>query len=379
MIYLDQSATSLKKPAEVARAVYQALTGTLGNPARGAHQAALEALKAVGRARRSLADFFGVGPMDLAFTPNATYALNIAIKGALSKKDRVLTTRLEHNSMLRPLYEMQAQGMALDFVPLNKQGFYHWADVRSALRPDTTAIAVNAMSNVTGDIAPLPEIAELCFKRDLLLILDLSQYAGTRPLPVMKNHPRALIAFTGHKSLYGPQGSGGLIRRGPVTLRPLITGGSGVLSFSHTHPDSFPEVCEAGTLNVPAILGLEAAVKWLTRQGLMHVQEQVDALRLQLMEGIQSIPHLKVYGAQRDAGPVAAFNIAGMDSGAVSQLLDEQYGIMTRPGAHCAPLWHEAMGTREQGAVRFSFSCFNTQEEIDMAIAALRAIAKTAD
>ena len=376
MIYLDQSATSLMKPKEVADAVNQALGGTLGNPARGAHQAALDALKAVGRARRSLAAFFEASPLDIAFTPSATYALNMAVKGALTPKDRVLTTMTEHNSMLRPLYEMQSQGMALDVMPLHKHGFYETEDVFSTIKPDTTAVAVNAMSNITGDIAPITHIADICYQRDLLLILDMSQYAGTRPLPAIKQWPRALIAFTGHKSLYGPQGSGGLIKRGPVPLRPLITGGSGVLSFSKAHPDSFPEVCEAGTLNVPGILGLEAGVKWLADQGLHAVSGYLSALRLQFVESVRKIPGIQVYGSQQDAGPVVALNVAGMDSGDVSRLLDEEYGIATRPGAHCAPLWHEAMGTRNQGAVRFSFSCFNTHEEIDTALDALRAISK---
>lgn len=376
MIYLDQSATSLHKPPQVVKAMQDALTGGLGNPARGAHTAAHAALKALATARRTVAAYFGAEPLDVAFASNATLALNMAIKGVLGPDDRVLTTCLEHNSMLRPLYQLQDSGMALDVLPLNEKGAWSVDDFRVALRPDTTAVAINAMSNVTGQTAPLAEIANLCYQRGLLLILDLSQWAGTRALPTLPRWPRTLMAFTGHKSLYGPQGSGGLVKRGEITLRPLIAGGSGVHSFARAHPADFPEVCEAGTVGLPAILGLAAGVNWLMSKGQEQVTGRLSMLRQRFVEGAARIPGIHLYDGGLDAGPVVALNLGERDSAAVSQALDERFGIATRPGAHCAPLWHRAMGTVDKGAVRFSFSYFNTEQEIDAAHHALAVLAR---
>lgn len=375
MMYFDQSATSLHKPPEVTEAVLRALTGGYGNPARGAHQAANQALKALARARRSLAAYFGVNPLDIAFAANATMALNQAIKGALGAGDRVLTTGLAHNAMLRPLYQMQARGMGLDLLPLGPDGGYTIMDLKQALRPDTSALCINAMSNVSGFTAPLPEIAALCVERDLLLILDLSQYAGTRALPQVPRWPRSLMAFTGHKSLYGPQGVGGLIKRGDIPLAPLLSGGSGVHSFLKEQPATYPEVCEAGTLNLPGILGLQAGVDWLMQQGQAAVSARLSALRQLFVAGLKQIPGVDIYDGGADPGPVVALNMGGMDAAEVSRILDEDHGIMTRAGAHCAPLWHQAMGTERRGAVRFSFSLFNTEDEVDRALFALKAIA----
>lgn len=375
MMYFDQSATSLHKPPEVTEAVLRALTGGYGNPARGAHQAANQALKALARARRSLASYFEVNPLDIAFAANATMALNQAIKGALTPRDQVLTTGLAHNAMLRPLYQMQSGGMGLAVLPLGPDGGYTIRDLKKALRPGTTALCINAMSNVSGFTASLPEIAALCVERDLLLILDLSQYAGTRALPQVPRWPRSLMAFTSHKSLYGPQGVGGLIKRGDIPLAPLLSGGSGVHSFLKEQPATYPEVCEAGTLNLPGILGLQAGVDWIMRTGQAAVTQRLSALRAQFVTGLTRIPGVDIYDGGADPGPVVALNIRGMDAAEVSQALDEDHGIMTRAGAHCAPLWHQAMGTETRGAVRFSFSYFNSGDEVDRALFALKAIA----
>lgn len=375
MIYFDQSATSLHKPAQVVTAVQQALSSPLGNPARGAHEAALSALKAQAQARRTVAAFFGAEPLSLGFTQNATLALNLAVKGALSKKDRVLTTQLEHNSLLRPLYQLQDQGMALSLVPLQADGTWGINEFKTALTPDTTAVCVNAMSNITGQAAPLTDLIEICVQRDLLLILDLSQYAGTRPLPPVRRWPRALLSFTGHKSLYGPPGSGGLITLGGASLRPVIVGGSGVHSFDRVHPSNFPEVCEAGTPNLPAILGLAAGIRWIIETGQEHITKHLSTLRRLFVQGLAGIPGAVCYAGGSDPGPVVACNLGGWDSASLSQALDARYHIATRPGAHCAPLWHRFMNLTDRGAVRFSFSFFNTQEEVDIALAALRELA----
>lgn len=376
MIYLDQSATSLHKPPQVAEAVLRGLSGGLGNPGRAGHAPAHSALREVAAARRELARYFGVSALQLAFTFNATMALNMAIRGALGPRDRVLTTSWSHNSMLRPLYQLQKEGMKLDLLMEKREGGFSAEDFRKALQPDTTAVAVNAMSNVSGDALPLDEVAALCAGRGLLMILDLAQWAGVRAMPDLTGWPPALMAFTGHKSLYGPQGTGGLIRLGDVPLRPVFVGGSGVHSFDREHPGSFPEVCEAGTPNVPGIMGLAAGVRWLAAAGQQAVEDRLAGLRRRFVSGLAGIPAVRVYGAQADAGPVAALNLGGLDAAWVCDALDTRFGIAARCGAHCAPLWHEAMGTRGQGAVRFSFSYFNTEAEIDAALAALKQLAE---
>lgn len=372
LIYFDQSATSLHKPPQVAEAVHQGLCGGYGNPSRGAHEPALQALQEVARARRAVAAFFNVAPLEVAFTCNATAALNMAIKGALTPKDRVLTTPYSHNSMLRPLYEMQDKGMELDIMPLSEDGLCTAEGFARHLRENTTAIALNPMSNVTGDVAPLEEVIALCAERDLLLILDLSQWAGTRSMPKIVRWPRTLMAFTGHKSLYGPQGTGGLINRGNVPLLPVISGGSGVYSFERRHPTMFPEVCEAGTTNVPGLMGLRAGIEWLMKTGQEEVWQKLSTLRERFVSGVSMIPGVQLYGSSKlDVGPVVSINIGNRPAAVLSGALNQEYGIATRAGAHCAPLMHQALGTVQQGTVRFSFSCFNEVDEIDCALEAL--------
>lgn len=375
MIYLDQSATSLHKPPEVVEAVRRGLSGEYGNPTRGAHTPALRALQEVALVRRAVSKYFDVSPLEVAFTFNATIALNMAIKGALTPQDRVLTTPYAHNSMLRPLYELQDMGMRLDIMPLDKHGCCPIELFVQYLHADTTAIALNPMSNVTGDIAPLDDIIRLCHQRDLLLILDLSQWAGTRAMPSVAQWPRTLIAFTGHKSLYGPQGTGGLINRGNVPLRPMISGGSGIHSFERQHPSTFPEVCEAGTVNLPGIMGLRAGVEWLMTTGQDKVQQHLSTLRERFISGMRTIPGVRLYGSQMaDAGPVVSLNIGDLPAAVISDALNERYNIATRAGAHCAPLMHQALGTVEQGTVRFSFSFHNDDNKIDTAIEAIRTL-----
>ncbi len=379
IVYFDQSATSIHKPPTVMEAVCRGIQGAFGNPARGSHQASLGALRELGMARRVLARMFNCSPLEVAFCHNATLALNMAIKGALTPSDRVLTTPHSHNSMLRPLYQLSKQGMGLDILPLKPGQPTRISDIRRGLKPDTTALAINPMSNVTGEVLPLRDIISLCNERGLLLILDMAQWAGTRPIPALPEGLRALMAFTGHKSLYGPQGTGGLINKGTVPLRPLISGGTGSQSFSKEHPESFPAVCEAGTPNLPGIMGLSAAVTWLIETGLEQVNEKLTSLRSQLKAGLAQIPGIICYDAPGgEHGPVLALNIRDLPSGSVSDALDREFGIATRSGAHCAPLMHESLGTVAQGAVRFSFSVFNTPGEINKALDALKKLASSA-
>lgn len=382
MLYFDQSATSLHKPHQVIQAVSEALGETLGNPARGAHTPASLAMKALAKARRAVAGYFGVPPLCVAFTANATMSLNMSILGALTPKDRVLTTCWSHNAMLRPLYQLQDQGMKLDILFTKPDCCFSISDLEDAIHPRTTAIAINAMSNVTGDVMPLSAVAKVCHQHNLLLIVDLAQWAGTKELPEFNQWPnKTLISFTGHKSLYGPQGTGGLINLGGVKLKPVITGGSGVSSFERTQPLVFPDVCETGTPNLPGIMGLAAGIDWIQQTGQRQIADYLLKLRSRFTEGLSSISGVKLYGEQlvedylSSLGPVVSMNIRDLDSAFVSQTLDEEHGIATRPGAHCAPLWHENAGTQEQGTVRFSFSYFHCPSDVDQALDAIARIA----
>ncbi len=378
MVYFDQSATSVKKPDVVIEAVNKALVDQLGNPSRGGHDYSLNGLKAVSKARHAVGDLFGVKALNVALTFNATVGLNMVIKGALSPGDHVITSTYEHNSSLRPLYQMEEEGAELDVMPLEEDGSWSIKTLENYIKDNTKAIVVNAMSNVTGDVAPIDELVKYCKENDLLLILDISQWAGTRPLKVTDDWPEAYLVATGHKSLYGPQGSGIILKHGDFQLKNLLSGGSGVHSFDHNHPSTFPEICEPGTLNVHGAAGLAAGAKWVAEKDPAKIQVHLKELRNYFRREVAAIPRVKIYGTDNeDAGPVCGINIGDVSSGKVSDELNQKYHIATRPGAHCAPLMHEHYGTEDQGIVRFSFSSFNTKEEVDQALEALAKIEQT--
>ena len=376
MIYFDCAATSLHKPPAVAQAVMQAM-GTFGNPGRGAHGASLDAARTVFEARKLLANLFHAeDPSRIAFTANATESLNIAVKGLISPGDHVITTALEHNSVLRPLYEMEAAGAELTIVPSDTRGNIRQKDIEAAVRENTRAIVCTHASNLTGNLLDIARIGNAAQKHGLLFIVDASQTAGIFPIDVQRMHIDALC-FTGHKGLLGPQGTGGIYVRPGVNISPLLSGGSGVRTYSRTHPADMPEALEAGTLNAHGAAGLAAALAYINETGIDAIREKEQALMRAFYGGVKDIPGITVYGdfAAKERCAIVSLNVRDYDSGEVSDALFEQYGIATRPGAHCAPLMHEALGTVSQGAVRFSFSHFNTMEEITAAIAALRELA----
>ena len=355
LIYLDNAATTLRKPARVAEAVAQAIL-TAGNAARGAHGASLQASRTVYETRQKLARLLGCPrPDHVVFTSNSTMALNIAIQGLLSPSDHAITTDLEHNSVLRPLYALQAQGMGLDFV----------------------RVCTHA-SNLTGDMPDVACIAEMTHAHGALLILDASQTAGTMPVD-MTALGVDVLCFTGHKGLMGPQGTGGLCIRPGVGIRPLLRGGSGVHSFDREQPRDYPTRLEAGTLNSHGIAGLDAAVDYLLEAGVEAICQKEQALMRRFYEGMRHIDGVTVYGdfTARHRAAIVSLNICDWDSAEVSDVLYADYGIATRPGAHCAPRLHEALGTVRQGAVRFSFSVFNSEDEADMAIQAVKELAQS--
>lgn len=378
MIYLDNAATTLHKPPQVMEAVLHAMI-TMGNAARGAHGGALEASRTVFGTREKLARLFSCRRADhVVFTANSTEALNIAINGTIHRGDHVISTDCEHNSVLRPLYRLEEErDVELDFVPADRQGRVDYSDFERLMRPNTRAVVCTHCSNLTGNIMDLERISDIAHRHGALLLVDASQTAGTVPI-----HMEALgvdvLCFTGHKGLMGPQGTGGLCIRPGVEIAPWKVGGSGVHSYDRHHPMEYPTRLEAGTLNSHGIAGLSAALDVILERGVEDIQRAEHALMQRFYEGVRDIPGVTVYGdfSVPERCAIVALNIRDYDSSAVSDELTVTYGIATRPGAHCAPRMHKALGTMEQGAVRFSFSFYNTEQEVDAAIAAVRAIAE---
>lgn len=377
MIYMDNAATTMQKPEKVVEAVVEAMN-SMGNAGRGAHAASLDASRTIYGTRDRLARFLGAeSAKQIVFTNNSTESLNIAIKGTLVKGDHVITTEMEHNSVLRPLYEMQEQGVELTIISANKQGMICYDDFEKEIRTNTKAIICTNASNLTGNMIDVKRVGEIAKKRNLLFIVDASQTAGVYPIDVQDMNID-ILCFTGHKGLLGPQGTGGMYVKSGLEIRPLKCGGSGVDTYNKRHPKEMPTALEAGTLNGHGIAGLGAGVEYIEQTGIDVIREKELAFMWKFYEGVKKIPNVKVYGdfENRKRCPIVTINIGDYDSSEVSDELLMTYDISTRPGAHCAPLMHKALGTVEQGAVRFSFSHYNTEEEIDIAIQAIQELAK---
>ncbi len=378
MIYLDNAATTLRKPPEVIEAVIQAMN-TLGNASRGTHASSLDASRTVYHARVKLAQLLGCKRADhVVFTCNATEALNTAIYGTINSGRHVITTDLEHNSVLRPLYRLQAERQVeLSFAPANKRGNIEYTDFERLIRPNTQAIVCTHASNLTGNMVDVARVGQIAKDHGLLFIVDASQTAGCTLID-MEAMNIDILCFTGHKAMMGPQGTGGLCIREGVSIRPWKVGGTGVQTYSQTQPEQLPTLLEAGTLNGHGIAGLEAAVDYINSVGISAIQAKEDFLMRRFIEGVSQIEGVMVYGDFTTAlhAPVVALNIRSYDSSAVSDELFETYGIATRPGAHCAPRMHQALGTTQQGAVRFSFGWFNEAEDVDAAVCAVKELAK---
>ena len=377
MIYFDNAATTLRKPRCVIEAVTEAM-GSMGNSGRGGHDGALSAARTIYDTRAALAKLFGAeGPERIAFTANSTEALNMAIKGLLAPGDHVITTALEHNSVLRPLYELEDRGMELPILPADTLGNICCEDFEKEIRPTTRAIVTTHGSNLTGNLLDIEKIGSIARAHGLTYIVDASQTAGVFDIDVQRMNID-ILCFTGHKGLLGPQGTGGLYVREGIEIRPLLSGGSGVQTYLRSHPPQMPTVLEAGTLNGHGIAGLGAAVKYLQETGLDTIRQKEQALMWAFYEAVRQIPGITVYGdfSTGERCAIVSLNVRDYDSGEVSDALSETYGIATRPGAHCAPLMHQALGTVEQGAVRFSSSHCNTMDEINIAVSALRELAQ---
>lgn len=377
MIYLDNAATTMKKPQCVIDAVVDAMTH-MGNAGRGSSSAALDAGRIIYDTREQISDLFNLGnPSQVAFTSNSTESLNTAIKGILSEKDHAITTALEHNSVLRPLYDLESKGMGLSIVQCDENGNINYDDFEKLIKDNTKAIVVTHASNVVGNVLDIKKIGEIAKKHNLIFIVDASQSAGVFEID-MQYMNIDVLCFTGHKGLLGPQGTGGLCVKEGIKIKPLKVGGTGVKTFSKTQPEEMPTILEAGTLNSHAIAGLNAALNYLKEEGISNIHKKEEMLMNMFYDGIKDIDGIKIYGNfENERAAIVTFNLKDVDSSAISDELSFYYNISTRPNGHCAPLMHKAMNTVEQGAVRFSFSHFNSEEEIKEAIKAVKEIAKS--
>ena len=375
MIYLDNAATTMHKPQTVIDAVAQAMC-SLGNAGRGATSGALDAARTIHGCRAKLARLLGCPRADhVCFTPNSTAALNAAINGVVRPGDRVVTTVLEHNSVLRPLNRLVAQqGVTVEHAGCDANGVLDYDELERLVTPGTRAVVVTHASNVTGNAVDIVRVAAMAHAVGALVIVDASQSAGTAQID-MQDMGLDIVCFTGHKGLMGPQGTGGLAVAEGVDVAPWAMGGTGVHSFDALQPMEWPTRLEAGTLNGHGIAGLSAGLDFIEAQGGVEaIAAHERALADRFLAGVREIPGITLYGAfdQPARSAIVSLNVGDVDSAEISDALMQGWGIATRPGAHCAPLMHRALGTERQGVVRFSFGYFNTVEEVDTAIEALR-------
>ena len=378
MIYLDNAATTLHKPPQVEQAMLDALR-TAGNPGRGAHEPTLHASRLVYAARCAVSKLLNApDPSCVAFAANATQALNTALGGLFAPGDHIITTVCEHNSVLRALYRLRDQEeVQLSFAGVDEKGRLQYDGWQKLIQPNTKAVVVTGASNVTGNGTDLARVSEFAHRNSLLLIVDAAQTAGAQLVDVQALGIDVLC-FTGHKALLGPQGTGGLYVRPGLSVRPLVVGGSGVHSFDERHPAQMPTALEAGTLNVPGLAGLCSGVEWILAQGVETLCAQESALAALFYESIRELPNVTLYGdpEMTPRAPIISLNIGNEDSARIADILWEDYGICVRAGAHCAPLMHKALGTVQQGVVRFSFSHFNTEADVLLAAGAVRDLAQ---
>lgn len=378
MIYLDNAATTMHKPQAVIDAVVQVMC-SLGNAGRGATSGALDAARTIHGCRAKLARLLGCPRADhVCFTPNSTAALNTVINGVVRPGDRVVTTVLEHNSVLRPLNRLAAeQGVTVEHAGCDANGLLDYDELERLVTPGTRAVVVTHASNVTGNAVDIARVAAMAHAAGALVIVDASQSAGTAKID-MDAMGLDVVCFTGHKGLMGPQGTGGLAVAEGIDVAPWAMGGTGVHSFDALQPLEWPTRLEAGTLNGHGIAGLSAGLDFIEAQGGFEaIAAHECALAERFLAGVREIPGIVLYGAfdQPTRSAIVSLNVADIDSAEISDALMQGWGIATRPGAHCAPLMHRALGTERQGVVRFSFGYFNTDEEVDTAIDALRDLA----
>lgn len=375
MIYFDNAATTIRKPDCVIDAVADAMRN-FGNSGRGAHEASLDASRMIYETRERISELFNLGnPLQVAFTSNSTESLNTAIQGLFSKGDHVITTVLEHNSVLRPLYLMENRGISLTILPCDEKGVLCYDQLEESIRPETKAVVCTHASNLTGNRMDLERVGEFCLRHGIRLVADASQTAGVLPIDMKRMHIDVLC-FTGHKGLLGPQGIGALMLDEEFAKRvePLISGGTGSASDSELLPPYMPDRFESGTLNIPGIFGLNAALGFILDKGVQAFRAHEEKLTERFIDGLEGLP-LRLAGTKEISKRVGVISIdfTGHDNAEVAYELDKR-GIMTRCGLHCAPSAHKTLGTFPQGTVRFSIGYANTEGDIDRALSAIKEI-----
>jgi cysteine desulfurase / selenocysteine lyase len=382
MIYFDNAATSWPKPAQVGQAMLKFLDEVGANPGRSGHRLSVEAARTVYKAREATAEIFHApDPLRVIFTANATESLNLALYGFLRPGDHVVTSSMEHNAVMRPLRHLARQGVELTVVPCATDGSLEPAQIEAALQDNTVLIVMTHASNVTGTLLPVRQAGEIALRKDVLLLTDEAQTAGAHPLDMQADHID-LLAFTGHKSLYGPTGTGGLVLGSRVDserIDPLRRGGTGSRSELEEQPDFLPDKFECGTANAVGLAGLQASIRWVQERSVEEIRDQEQTLCQRLIDGLADIPGISLYGSQdaSERTAVVSFNIKEMEPSEVGLRLDEENDILCRVGLHCAPAAHRTIHTFPSGTVRFSLGAFNTEDQIDQALRAVQQLARS--
>jgi cysteine desulfurase family protein len=375
MIYLDNAATTFPKPDKVYYEMFNYMKTYAANPGRGTHDMSIMSASKVLETRQIICNLFNIDdPFNIVFTSNATDSLNLAIKGILRSGDHVITTVIEHNSVLRPLYKLSKKKLSITFLNVDENGLINIQNLKNSIKKNTKAVIINHASNVLGTIQDIAAIGEITRKKGIVFIVDAAQSAGVIPIDVVYNNID-LLAFPGHKGLLGPQGTGGLFIAPNIQLETLKEGGTGSNSDSLQQPDFLPDRFESGTLNTPGIVGLYQGIQYIFDVGIENIRKKEEELTKYLLLELIKLPFIKIYGSKTSENrcAVISFNIEGMDSSSLGYELNKR-GIAVRTGYHCAPLIHKVLGTTNSGTVRVSFGYFNTFDEIDSLIIALKEI-----
>jgi cysteine desulfurase / selenocysteine lyase len=382
MIYLDNAATSWPKPPEVIKAISDVMERAGGNPGRSGHSLSIAAARVIYDCRERVAEFFNVpDPLRVIFTANATQAVNLALRGIVKPGDNVVTTSMEHNAVMRPLRFLEKRGVVLRIAPCALDGTLDLNEICALINLQTRLVVINQASNVSGTILPVAEVTARAHEWGVPVLVDASQSAGVIPIDIM-SHGIDLLAFTGHKELLGPTGTGGLVINPDFdisTIEPLILGGTGSRSESEEQPEDLPDIFESGTANLMGIAGLNASLIWINNRGLDSIREHNRSLTKALIEGLSVIPGVHIYGTRKAESSVAivSFTISGKRVSDIGYRLDEDYGILCRVGLHCAPAAHKTLGSFPEGTVRLSPGIFTTKDDIDKTLIAIQEVARS--
>lgn len=379
IIYFDNAATSWPKPPQVLEAMIRFMNEVGANPGRSGHKLSIEAARIIFETREALANLFNIkDPSRIVFTLNATESINLALKGILKPNDHVITSSMEHNSVMRPLRYLEKQGIEVSIVLCSPKGFLDPGDLEKKIKSNTRMIILNHASNVTGTLLPIREVGQIARRYNLIFLVDAAQTAGAYPIDVQSD-AIDLLAFTGHKSLYGPQGTGGLVINSRISEKqmvPLKHGGTGSRSEYEEQPDFLPDRFESGTPNTVGISGLLSGVRFVLENGIDKIRQHELDLTERLIDGLKQFPRIKIYGPENtdQRTSTISFNIEGLSPSYVAIYLEREYGILSRAGLQCSPSAHRTIGTFPNGTVRFSLSYFNNNEQIDKVIQALSSL-----